>query len=717
LNGIRMARTVGRRVATCAAGLCVVMAIGPVAPARSSETQWWIVNSAAGHAKSESQGIIVRPEGALELGPRSESANDDSMAVIWAAVVMADGSVALAGDGGRIDRWTEAGGVRPWVKLPAGQVLALARAGDGVVAGTGPEGLIYRIGARGDTTRIARTGERYVWGLAPAPHGGWYAATGTKGKLLLVTGGVSRVLLDSDESNLVSLVSDGRGGVYAGGDSRGRVFHAGADGSIGTVFDASEDEIRALAIGEGGALYAAALSASAVSDEETSPGVERPAPVKSVVSGGRAVVYRIVPDSVTVSYWTSPQPFVFALASTPDGVIAATGNRAGLYRIEQFGRASRLLAAPQGQITALAVGPEGRVFAACSNPAAVWRVGPGRAQRGDLSSVALDARRIARFGRIRWSGDGGGGRVELATRSGNSDPPDTTWSAWTGGATGEDGRRVGSPPARYLQWKLTLIGGQPHIESVEAAWREENVPPRIDEITVAPQGQGFREGELTPRSESVTQSLSGGQKVEYSLPSPATPRQLRDLPMWARGLRTVQWRASDPNGDPLRYRLDVRRADDGPWIKVGEDLDATSFTWDTNALPDGRYRLRVTASDAPGNAVGEERTDEALSDPFTVDNTPPSIAALDARAETGAIAVEGRAEDGLSPLSRIEVSLDDDDWRTVSPDGGLADERVLGFHARLPKVSPGEHTVSVRAIDLAGNAATRSSRVTVPPAR
>ena len=74
---------------------------------------------------------------------------------------------------------------------------------------------------------------------------------------------------------------------------------------------------------------------------------------------------------------------------------------------------------------------------------------------------------------------------------------------------------------------------------------------------VAPQGQGFREGDLQPRTEPVTQTLPGGQKVEYSIPSPATPRQLRELPAWARGVRTIQWKGSDPNGDPLRYRVET----------------------------------------------------------------------------------------------------------------------------------------------------------------
>jgi hypothetical protein len=214
----------------------------------------------------------------------------------------------------------------------------------------------------------------------------------------------------------------------------------------------------------------------------------------------------------------------------------------------------------------------------------------------------------------------------------------------------------------------------------------------------------------------VTQTLPGGQKVEYSLPSSATPKSLRDLPAFARGLRTLQWRGSDPNGDVLHYRVEFKNEEGGGWIKVDDDLEASAFTWDTNALPDGRYRLRVIATDAGDNPVGEGLTGEAVSAPFDVDNTPPLVTALSATPGPGAIAFTGRAEDAGSTLARIEVALDDGEWQTVTPDGGFADERALTFHARLPDVERGEHTLSVRAIDDAGNTATRATRVTVPRA-
>ena len=706
------------------AGLAVVILALAALPARAGETQWWVSDGAPDYTRSESRGVLVGPDGALELGPRTSVARADSTSVIWSLAVLKDGAVAAATDHGWILRGTESGGLKPWVRLPVGQVLALAPDGDGVVAGTGPEGLIYRIGARGDTALIARTGERYVWGLARGTGNAWYAATGTRGRLLRIEAGRAsaratvRVVVDTDESNLVSIAADGRGGAYAGGDSRGRIIHARADGTLRTLYDAAEDEVRGLTVGPGGALYAAALTGAAVSDEILDPGAgETPTPVKSAVAGGHATVYRIVPDSVVVPVWSAPHPFVFALTSRPDGVFAATGNRAGVYRLERDGGATQWLAAPEGQVTALAVAADGALLAATSNPAALWRLGPGRAERGELLSAVQDARRLARFGRLVWRGDLHGGRVELLSRSGNTEAPDTTWSAWSGGAAPAAGIPSAAPPGRYFQWKIVLAGGAPRIESVEAAWREQNLPPHVDEVVIAPQGQSFREGEIQPRMEPVTQSLPGGQKVEYTLPPATSTRALRELPMWARGLRTILWRGADPNGDALKYRVEGRLEGGSHWFKIAADLDAPALTWDTNPLPDGRYRVRVVASDEEANPLGEGRSGEATSAPFTIDNTPPEVGALSAHGENGAVLFEGQASDAASTISRIEVAVDDGDWRLVTPDGGMADKPAVGFHARVPAVGPGDHTLSVRAVDAAGNLAQRATRVTVATPR
>lgn len=678
------------------------------APVHAAETQWWTIDTQKDHESSESQGVVVGADGTLSLGPVARSWPADSLRTVWAVAPLGDGSMALAGDGGRIDRWTAEGGVRPWVRLPDGQVLSLARDGDGLVAGTGPSGLVYRIGAKGDTTRLARTGERYVWGIAPGSKGVWWLATGTRGRLMTLEGGRTRIVWDSDASNLTALTSDGAGGVYTGGDSRGRVVHAARSGVLRTLHDAPEDEIRALARSADGTLWAAALSSTAVSGA-TAEAEDGPAPQRAAVSGGRAVVYRLAPDSAAWSWWTSPQPFVFALAPSSGGVLAATGNRAGVFQITGAQRAERWLAPPQGQVTALASGARGETYAATSNPAALWRLGPGPADRGTLTSPAHDLNRLSHIGRLRWSGTGS---PRFWLRTGNTEEPDTTWAEWV--AANAEGRAAGLPRGRYLQWRTEISGPGTRLSAVSVASREQNLPPRVDDVTVAAQAQGLRDGEIGPRSEAVTQTLEGGQKVEYSV-NLSSNKALRELPSWARGLRTLQWRASDPNGDPLRFQVQVRdEASRGEWITVGKDLVATLHSWDTRTLPDGRYRVRVLADDAKGNALGESLRAEGMSEAFEVDNTPPAVTRLEAAGVAGGLRVTVEAEDARSPLWQLAVSVDDGEWRSLAPPGGTLDDTTVRLTFTLPDLSPGEHLVSVRAVDMAGNPATRAVRATVP---
>ena len=126
----------------------------------------------------------------------------------------------------------------------------------------------------------------------------------------------------------------------------------------------------------------------------------------------------------------------------------------------------------------------------------------------------------------------------------------------------------------------------------------------------------------------------------------------------------------------------------------------------------------MRASDRSDNSVGEELKAEAISQPFTVDNTAPSVESLDLRGETRAALVSGKAEDGQSVLVKVEVAVDDQDWREVTPDSGLADERSLAFHARGLAISTPESTRSPCGWWTRPATARRApGHVTVPRAR
>src|SRR5439155_6961233 len=48
-------------------------------PAGAGETDWWITDSPSDYARSESRGVVVTPDGALELGPRASSSPAESL--------------------------------------------------------------------------------------------------------------------------------------------------------------------------------------------------------------------------------------------------------------------------------------------------------------------------------------------------------------------------------------------------------------------------------------------------------------------------------------------------------------------------------------------------------------------------------------------------------------------------------------------------------------
>ena len=69
---------------------------------------------------------------------------------------------------------------------------------------------------------------------------------------------------------------------------------------------------------------------------------------------------------------------------------------------------------------------------------------------------------------------------------------------------------------------------------------------------------------------------------------------------FAKGFIGARWAASDPNGDPLVYTVEIRgenenRVEDCCKDKVREKY----LSWDSTAFPDGEYRL---ARDRVGRA-------------------------------------------------------------------------------------------------------------------
>jgi len=140
-------------------------------------------------------------------------------------------------------------------------------------------------------------------------------------------------------------------------------------------------------------------------------------------------------------------------------------------------------------------------------------------------------------------------------------------------------------------------------------------------------------------------------------------------------------------------------------------MATTSLEWDTTKVADGSYLIKVVGSDRLANPT-DPRQGEAISRPFTIDNTPPEVIVDRARKDTDLPPAEVTAFDRGSYVTSAEFRIDGDQWLAAVAADGIFDagmESVLLDPARLPS---GSHQVEVRARDAAGNASSTTLRYT-----
>jgi hypothetical protein len=309
--------------------------------------------------------------------------------------------------------------------------------------------------------------------------------------------------------------------------------------------------------------------------------------------------------------------------------------------------------------------------------------------------------------------------VEIATRSGNTRTPDETWSDWSAAYSDSNGSGIVSPRARYLQWRATITasrtGDAPLLTSVTAAYLPRNLRPKVTSITIHPPGTVFQrpfptgdpeiagfEGD-TPDRRFAAQT-SGAN-------APGSPNLGRRA--YQRGLLTFVWRGEDDNRDELSYDVLYRREGETTWKPLKKGLADQILVWDTTSVPNGRYMLRIVASDAPSNSPTTMLTGSMDSTTFDVDNTPPSITVTGARRDGARVILSFDVRDQDSSVQKVEYSLDGDRWQSIYPKDGIADSRAESFELPL-EGEMASRGVIIRAADALNNIA--SARGEAPPA-
>ena len=717
--------TSGRRAARAAIAAGAIAAAVGAAPVRIFKTQ-----SAEGFLQGEASGVAVETGGALALAPRAERVAALATPFAYAAVAYGDGWAVGTGNDGQVLAVSAAGESRLFYDAEESEVFALAADGDGaLVAGTSPDGKVYRVGRDGAAEVVFDPDATYIWALARAADGALWVATGDPGRLHRVSrSGAAETIWDGGAGHVRSLLVATNGDVLFGTAGDGRLLRW-RGGTVRTLHDSALNEVVALAPAADGATWVALLSSEAsfvdlsprptpaasgeeaesaagtvvVADDTGGPIGSRPAGAR----GPRSELWRLLAAGTMEKVWSSADETIFSLLAEGPRLWVGTGLGGRLYRFENDRpRVEREF--DSKQVVGLLPGAGGPV-ALTTNAAELWRFSARRETSGTYTSAALDALQVARFGVFRWSGDEPAGAALTASfRSGFAAEPDATWSEWSEARSGREISLAGLEPGRFVQYRLTLAAdeanGGPRAVSTELTYRQRNVRPTIESLVALDPGQIVVPAGFNP-AEQLFEPTSPNREGIFDTLEPASARDERLKTVWRLGWQTLRWEASDLNGDELRFRLAVRpESDPAAWLTIVDEHEATHHAFDAAALPDGVYRFRLTATDAPGNPEpGEALTAARESEAVVVDRTPPALGEVERRGRALVVAVY----DAANPLRTAELSIDGGEWRPLRTADGLLDGRReelmtddLPAGARIVLLRVADAAFNVRTFDL-----------------
>ena len=710
--------------------------------AEAQGTKQWTVSRYDDFQRGTTDGAAIRNDSRITAVMTASTLYTASESYVWSIAEGADGLVyaGLGGSTGGSAAVVRLAPKGPAEKIFVGkelgvQAVRVAPSGS-IFAATLPDGKVYRLdgrSGRGEQVVFdpAMTAEKpkYVWDLAPSQDGSLYVATGAPAAVYRISAALSgkpELLFRTADAHIRSLLLSSSGVLWAGSDGAGVIYRLDtrqAGAKPFAAYTAGHREITALAMDTTGAVYAAAVGAKGPSSLPPLPvtgatGVTvtflQPGSTSATGSNGvvpdGSEIDRISADGAPQRLISLKEDVVYALIVSRGQVLASSGNRGRLYQIDPTasGRLTEVGRTDAGQATAMAEGPAGLIVGT-SNGGKVMRLQEDPAKATYLSEV-FDAGQYARWGRVEVQSEAAG--FEVFVRTGNVPVAAQGWSDWT--LVPASGMLGGVTTGRYAQWRAEFHRGGA-IESVTLNYLPRNVAPVIDDIVVVPGARLLMNP--APQQPPTVQVMFPSGSIPAAQTISLVQQEAASSPLTAQKDRNgivIRWAAHDDNGDDLLFSIWYRGLDETTWKLLKDRISDRFFSFDASLLPDGRYQVKVVASDAPVHTNADTLTGDRTSGLFVVDTTPPVPGILAARMEQGLVHWTFEARDATSPIAHAELSIDGGPWEYVEPVGSLSDSFSERYDARSalpvmtgadfnPPAKNSEHVLAVRVYDRAEN--------------
>jgi len=714
--------------------------------AHAQGTRLWTQSKFEQLEKGTPNGVAIRSDGELVAGPSSTLVTRTPSTYVWSIAADKSGnSYVGTGSPATVLRIAPDGKTTKMFSSKDVSVQVVRVGPDGAIyAATLPSGKVYKLApdAKDLTDATAKvvfdpasTKEKpkYVWDLAFDKRGRMYIAAGGPAGIYRVDpqtpNAKPELFFKSDEQHIRCLAFDAEGNLIAGSDGTGLVYRINQAGKGYVIYDSPRQEVTAVAVGPDGSIYAASVGAkgsqtlpplpvtgqTGITIKIVQPGSMGALRSNSVLPEG-SVIDEIAPNGAPRTLWEDHNDIVYALRWTPRGLLAATGNRGRIYRIYKDGSYADIAHLEAAQAIGFANSPQG-IYIGTANTGKVYRMSHGDAAQGTYRSDVFDAGVFSKWGRAEVQTGPASGAYHLYARVGNINNPKRAWSSWKK-VTPNVGS-LGVEPARFVQWKAVLLPGA-DITSVGIDYLPVNVAPVVKEVLVQPGARvvhGLMDAAQANQVAINFPAHTTPGVITFSIPSGSQPLVgLKD-----KSYITVRWRAHDDNGDTLEYAIYYRGAHEHNWLLLKKHIRSTFLSFNADLLPDGPYRIKVVASDAPSHNPGQALTGDKVSDQFLIDTTPPAVSGMTALLVNGKIHVQLTATDATSPISHAEYSVDAGPCQYIAPVGQIADSLTETFNFDAPlqsrlqgtpaPVDASEHVITVRVFDREDNAVTAKAIV------
>jgi hypothetical protein len=739
------------------AGLAVLLVLSMAALAVTP--QFWEDFTQEDLLKGSLDHVSLTPDGKLSLAPAYDLVYDTGQPYIFSMVRDRAGNLYVGtGDEGKVFKVDPQGKGSLYFQTKELDIFAMALdSSDTLYVGTSPDGKVYKVSGPGQSTEFCNPESKYIWSMVFDDPGNLYVGTGANGTIYKVDkGGQKSTFYTCSDNHVVCLVRENNNNLLVGTSPGGLIVEVTPQGKGFALMDTPLEEVHSLTVDRFGTIYAisssskgmgaispakpaaasiatAATSTTTITIESVLGLAAKAKDTKAVTAPGgekesataKSAVYAITKDGSTETVYSSNEQMAFDAVVRSDGsLLLATGAKGRLVSIDTAKQVTVITDSPEEDLTCLLSTGE-ITYIGSSNQGKVYKLQSQRAQSGTFVSKALDAKTVSSWGKISWHATNpGASGIELSTRTGNTDRADNSWSEWSAPYAGP-GQQITSPRARYLQWRASFKSSSgtasaapaDMLDRVQIAYLQQNLRPQVTGIDVLPYGielqkqPSLASGSLTLVAPAATpdgRSLNAPRERGRDR-QPLPPRQVLQP-----GAQSFTWKAADDNEDTLEYSLYFKGEGETDWKMLEKKLDDTFYTVNTASLPDGSYRLKVVASDAPSNPYDKFLVGELVSDPFVIANTSPQVEITGNKVNGKKVEAQFRARVLTGRIATAEFAVDGGEWHLVFPSDGIADSAQEDYRIVTPELSTGEHLIGIRASDGDGNTGTAKLIVKTP---